>query len=226
VLTTEQAREFYDRFGRKQDGQAFYEDAALDDLVAHAGFEDAGGVFEFGCGTGRFAARLLANELPPTASYLGVDLSSTMIGIARERIAEFGARARVEPAAGPVAFPLPDGAVDRVVSTYVLDLLPERAIAAAVEESARVLAAGGRLCLVGLTVGPTAASRIVSGLWSAVFRLNARLVGGCRPVRLDAYVGPPRWVVEYRNVVVSRGVPSEVLVASSTGSSPHRGPAG
>ncbi|MEJ2728573.1 MAG: hypothetical protein P8185_08685 [Deltaproteobacteria bacterium] len=44
VLTRSQARIFYDRFGKKQDTQAFYEDAALDDLIAHAER-----VFEFGC---------------------------------------------------------------------------------------------------------------------------------------------------------------------------------
>jgi hypothetical protein len=36
VLTRSQAQRFYDRFGKKQDAQAFYEDAALDDLIAHA----------------------------------------------------------------------------------------------------------------------------------------------------------------------------------------------
>ena len=60
VLTRSQAQTFYDRFGRKQDAQAFYEDGALDDLIDHAAFEQVEKVFELGCGTGRFASRLLA----------------------------------------------------------------------------------------------------------------------------------------------------------------------
>lgn len=64
VLTRSQARRFYDHFGAKQDSQAFYEDAALDDLMRHADCAQAQSVFEFGCGTGRFAAQLLTKHLP------------------------------------------------------------------------------------------------------------------------------------------------------------------
>ena len=53
TLDLEQARAFYDRFGARQDRQAFYEDA----------FERARGVPEFGCGTGRFAEVLVAERL-------------------------------------------------------------------------------------------------------------------------------------------------------------------
>ena len=43
TLSPSAAQAFYDRvaFGKKQDYQGFYEDSALDDLIAHAGFQDA-----------------------------------------------------------------------------------------------------------------------------------------------------------------------------------------
>lgn len=85
VLSPMRLRTFYDRFGIRQDAQAFYEDAALDDLIAHASFEQAEGVFEFGCGTGRFALRLLKEYLPGSTSYLGIDISRTLIGICGSR---------------------------------------------------------------------------------------------------------------------------------------------
>jgi ubiquinone/menaquinone biosynthesis C-methylase UbiE len=213
VLSRSQARVFYDRFGEKQDKQAFYEDAALDELAAHAAFEQAENVFEFGCGTGRFASLLLREHLPPSAAYLGVDLSRTMVDIARERLAPFGRRAKVMQSDGSIDFPLEDGSVDRVVSTYVLDLLPEPDIHRAVSEAHRVLAQGGGLCLVSLTRGVTPASRTVCALWSAAYRLRATLVGGCRPLLLEDYLGPDEWAVEHRNVVSRFGVPSEVLIA-------------
>jgi trans-aconitate methyltransferase len=56
ALTSEQARRVYDRVGRAQDWQRFYEDAATADLVAHAGFDAAHSIVELGCGTGRLAA--------------------------------------------------------------------------------------------------------------------------------------------------------------------------
>ena len=65
-LTRSQAKSFYGRFGKMQDTQAFYEDAALDDLIAHAAFGEAANNFELGCGTGRFALRLTGGCRPIT----------------------------------------------------------------------------------------------------------------------------------------------------------------
>ena len=116
VLTHSQAQAFYDRFGKRQDSQAFFEDAALDELISHGAFERAESVFELGCGTGRFAARLLTKHLSPNASYLGIDLSRTMIDIAERRIAANAQRARVIQSDGSLRFPIPDQSVDRVAA--------------------------------------------------------------------------------------------------------------
>ena len=57
AFSPEQARRFYDRFGIKQDSQAFYENPALNKLVQFGEFEKAHDIVEFGCGTGRFALK-------------------------------------------------------------------------------------------------------------------------------------------------------------------------
>lgn len=214
VLTRTQARTFYDRFGKKQDTQAFYEDAALDDLVAHSDFEQAEKVFELGCGTGRFAARLLTRRLSASATYFGIDLSRTMIDIAEQRLSAYAERAKVIQSDGSMHFPLADHSVDRVVSTYVLDLLSEADAREAISEAYRALVPGGKLCLVSLTYGSTFASRTVCALWQQLFRLHAPLVGGCRPIRLMPLLDQRVWSIAYRNVMIQFGVPSEVLVAS------------
>jgi ubiquinone/menaquinone biosynthesis C-methylase UbiE len=214
VLTRSQAEAYYNRFGKKQDTQSFYEDAALDVLIAHADFEAAANVFELGCGTGRFASRMLSKHLNSSASYLGVDLSPTMVGLARERIAPYADRARVVQTNGSMRFPAADRSVDRVVSTYVFDLLSESDMSQAFSESKRVLSANGRLCLVSLTFGSTLISKFVSATWSQIFRLHAPLVGGCRPIQLEPALGQHDWSIDYRNVIVKWGVPSEVFIAS------------
>jgi len=214
VLTHSQARSFYDHFGSRQDAQAFYEDAALDDLIAHAGLDQAERIFEFGCGTGRLALRLLEQHLPAAASYLGIDISQTMVTLARQRMESYKDRADVLLSDGRIQFPLPDNSADRVVSAYVFDLLSERDIRTALAEAERVLKPGGRVCLVCLTTGITLVSRLVSGLWSVLFRLHAPLVGGCRPVVLGACLNDHVWHMEHRKVIVQSGVPSEVLIAS------------
>lgn len=213
VLKPSEAEAFYDRLGKKQDTQAFYENPALDDLIAHASFSETEKIFEFGCGTGRFAARLLSENLPAGASYIGCDLSGSMVALATEKLSIYAERARVIRSDGRVIFPLPDHSIDRVVSTYVLDLLSETDIEQFFVEAYRVLNDGGKVCLVGLTKGATLLSRIVTTIWTLVFCLKASLVGGCRPVSLEGYLDPNRWKLEHRNVVIAFGVPSEILVA-------------
>lgn len=213
VLKPAEVRSFYDRFGKKQDTQCFYEDPALDDLVVHANLGGVEEVFEFGCGTGRFAARLLENHLPASATYVGCDLSPVMVGLATKRLAGYGTRARVLQTNGAVHFPLSSHSVDRVVSTYVLDLLSEPDIREFLGEACRVLKVGGRLCLVSLTNGTTFLSRLVTSVWTAIYHFRASLVGGCRPVHLEQYFKADKWEVEYRRVVIAFGVPSEVIVA-------------
>lgn len=214
VLTPDQAKAFYDRFGSKQDAQSFYEDGALDDLVNHSQFNRAQSVFEIGCGTGRLAFRLLSGYLPSSASYFGIDSSETMTRLATQRLAPFSERARAVLSDGSMHFPLPDHSLDRVVSTYVLDLLSEQDIRHVLAETYRLLRPGGKLCLVSLTDGATLVSRIVSGLWSTAFRLRPSLVGGCRPICLESYLQAQQWSIDYHNVVAQLGIASEVLVAT------------
>lgn len=216
VLTVEAARTYYDRFGKKQDSQGFYEDCALDALIAGADFQNCHHVFEFGCGTGRLAARLLEGCLSSSASYVGCDVSRVMANLAKHRLAAFAPRAQVALSDGDVRFDVPDQSVDRVVSTYVLDLLSEADVSRFFAESQRVLDSGGRVCLAGLTRGAGGMSRLVSSIWMLAFRLNPALVGGCRPIQLDAFVNSQDWKVMHRKVVTPFGVPSEVLILQKT----------
>lgn len=89
-----EARAFYDRFGAKQDRQLFYEGPALATLVANARLGEARSVFEYGCGTGRFAQELLEHYLPNECVYVGVDISSTMVRLAAERLVGHAGRPR------------------------------------------------------------------------------------------------------------------------------------
>lgn len=151
--------------------------------------------------------------LPAEAHYLGIDLSSTMVTLARRRLARFGDRVRVKESDGSARLPATDDSFDRIVSTYVLDILAETEIRAVLGELARVLRRCGRLCLASLTHGHTPASRVLSRAWATVHRLRPSLVGGCRPVELSPFLEPDQWHVIHRSVVVAWAVPSEVVVA-------------
>jgi len=213
TLETGEVRRFYDRLGSRQDWQSFYEDPALDVLIREAGFPGARHVLEFGSGTGRLAERLLCRELPAEASYLGIDVSSTMVALASRRLAPFGPRARVALSEGAVRLPFERGSFDRFVSTYVLDLLAEERILELLAGAHGLLAPAGRLCLASLTRGRAFPCSVISRAWATVHSLRPGLLGGCRPIEIRALLDPALWRTRHREVIAAWGIPSEVLVA-------------
>lgn len=219
MLTPEEVKTFYDRFGARQDSQSFYEDGALRELEAHGRFADAHSIFEFGCGTGRWAERLLAGNLPPDCTYLGIDISETMVDLARERLGAWRGRAELRRGDGSVTMPLADGACDRFLAAYVFDLLDEDAIRTALAEAHRVLVPGGLLCVAGLAHGQTMLTRIVSRIWQRVHALRPALVGGCRPISVQDYLASDGWRITHSALVSRYGIPSEALVAVRRGES-------
>ena len=208
-----QAARYYDLLGAGLDTQAFYEEAALRDLVAHLELETCRSLVEFGCGTGRLAAELLDAHLPPEATYLGFDVSTTMVGLAKSRLGRFGGRAEVRQTDGTPRIDAADAAFDRFISTYVFDLLSEDEIRTMLKEARRALKADGLLGLVSLTNGLTPLSRLVSATWRGLHRLSPWLVGGCRPIATHAFVSNSEWRIDYANNIVRFGVPSEIVVA-------------
>ena len=214
TLSHADAQTLYDRIGRWQDTQQFYEDEATTNLIAHADLHQAQSVFEFGVGTGRLAARLLHDHLPATAHYLGIDISTTMVALARERLAPWRDRTRVEQSDGSPRLHAPDGTFDRFVSTYVLDLLSKEDIAVVLAEARRVLAPEGRLCLVSATHGRTPSERLIMGFAGRLHALSPTLVGGCRAIDLSSALERESWRVIHHAVVSKWGIPSEVLVSA------------
>jgi ubiquinone/menaquinone biosynthesis C-methylase UbiE len=212
MLSHEEARAFYDRFGSKQDWQRFYEDPAVAGLSVHLPLGSASSVIEFGCGTGRLAERMLARHLPTEATYLGLDVSSTMVRLAERRLRRFGARAKVLLTTGEAKLELDTSTFDLFLSVYVLDLLAENDIRELIAEAYRVLKPGGLLGLVSLTHGFTFISKIIEKIWFSAYKVRPTLVGGCRPVTLEPFLRD-EWKLRHTERMITFGIPSAVLVA-------------
>lgn len=212
MLSYNEAKIFYDSFGTKQDKQ-LYEEAAIVDLLEHGEFDTAKNIVEFGCGTGKLAARLLKNVLSSDCHYICIDISQTMVDLCRQNITPFSARAKCCENDGTPKIAVPDQSADRFISTYVLDLLTEKDVMNLQGEAYRILLPGGYLCLASLTHGITFTSRIVEFFWNCLYKLKPSIVGGCRPINLKSYLQSDKWRIIHDSIIVSYGVPSEVLIA-------------
>lgn len=218
ALSPQELRRVYNRIGRLQDWQSFYEGPAIALLVEEADFGSATSVYELGCGTGAFARRLLSGELDATATYRGIDVSETMTRLATDRLAPWPERAVITKVTGEFPLPGADGSFDRFVAIYVFDLLDGEYAARLLEEARRLLTPRGRLCLVSLTEGRTAVGKTVSRTWRWAWERSPRLVGGCRPVDLEPLLAGG-WDIISQRSVSSWGVTSQVLVAGPGGGS-------
>jgi len=216
-LSSTQAERFYDMLGGKLDSQAFYEAPALSELAARLQLETCRAVVEFGCGTGRFAEELFETYLPSQATYVGCDVSKEMVRLARERLARFGSRVAVKKSDGGARMDSADGAFDRFLCTFVLDLLPDAEAQAVMQEARRALIPGGLAGIVSLTNGRTPIAWVISTIWNGLGAASPWLVGGCRPIEILDLVAGADWRIEYQNVVAPFGVPCEIVVARKAG---------
>ena len=218
VFSTSQARDFYDRFGARQDSQAFYEDAAVKRSLEVSGMHQARNILEFGCGTGRFAEQLFLNHLSDNCRYTGIDVSSTMIGLSTERLGKFGDRSVLIETGDGLSAAKDRGPFDRIYSNYVLDVLSKDACDQFFNAAFDLLSDNGLLCLISLTYGTTLSSRMVTGIWRALFRVRSSIVGGCHPIYLHSFADRRRWKIVLDETIVQWGVPSEVFIARKNAS--------
>jgi ubiquinone/menaquinone biosynthesis C-methylase UbiE len=120
-------------------------EAEVEAAILSAALDDAPRwrrLLDIGCGAGRML-ELLA---PHADSAVGIDLSAAMLGVARARLEQAGAR-NVQLRQGDIyALPVEPGSADLAVVHQVLHYLdnPARAL----REAARALAPGGRLIAV------------------------------------------------------------------------------
>src|ERR1700758_880390 len=123
--------------------------------------------------------------LPPTACCLGTDVSPVNVTLATNRLEAWGNRAQVRLVDGSMPFPTDSNSADRIVCTYVFDLLDDTDVVAVLGEFERMLTSDALLCLVSRRTGITGFERLISGLRTMVWRW---------PRSWWEAVGPSGWI--------------------------------
>jgi ubiquinone/menaquinone biosynthesis C-methylase UbiE len=146
-----QARTFYDRLSRWYDllgGAA--ERQAREIGLAGLNVQPGERVVEIGPGTGHDLLAL-ARATGDTGAVHGLDLSTRMLALARQRAQTDGFHQRITFTCGDGArLPFRDHAVDAIIMSFTLELFDTPEIAQVLCECRRVLRPGGRLCVVSL----------------------------------------------------------------------------
>ena len=207
TISPETARRFYDWLGEKHDWGGRFERRAKDRALVLLDVASAKRILNVGVGTGK-EQRSIQATLPSGGQSFGIDLSWEMLIVTQRRVPQThlcNAQA--------VQLPFATNSFDRLLCTYVLDLLGTAVLPQILSEFHRVLQPGSKLVLVSLTEGVNTPSRLLVGLWKTAYRVHPLLLGGCRPLRLEAWVRQAGFSVTQREVIVQLGLPSEVIVA-------------
>jgi ubiquinone/menaquinone biosynthesis C-methylase UbiE len=206
-LSPDAARRTYDRLAAYYDWFSLYEahakQAALERLALAPGLR----LLNVGLGTGKYHDAI-PPALAPGGMAVGLDLAWRMLAQARQR----GVDLLVQADGG--GLPFAPASFDRLLCTYVLDLVNLAAIPEWLAGFRRALRPGGRMVLLSLTEGVNLPSRGFVALWKAAYAISPLACGGCRPLQLSQMAQQAGFTQVEREVVVQWGVPSELLVAS------------
>lgn len=206
TISTQAARRFYDRRGARHDWTEPWESRAKVRAVQLLDVAPRQRALNVGVGTGKDHSRLQAAVIPGGMA-VGLDISPVMLDLTRARtgspVCQGDAR----------RLPFKDACFDRLLCTYVLDLIPAVDLPIVLAEFRRVVKPAGRMVLVTLTEGTTLPSRILIALWRTLYRLSPLVCGGCHPLQTAHLVQTAGFNDVRREVVVQLTVPSEVITA-------------
>jgi len=152
LQSKDETRAFYNKISAVYDLLAEHSEgpvrqAGLDKLALAPGER----VLEIGFGTGHCLVEM-ARAVGPEGKIFGIDLSEGMRAQAKDRLEKEHLKDRAALSCGDAThLPYSDGTMDAVFMSFTLELLDTPEIPKVLAESKRVLRAGGRIGVVGLT---------------------------------------------------------------------------
>jgi ubiquinone/menaquinone biosynthesis C-methylase UbiE len=180
LQTKEETRAFYNKIAKVYDllaehSEAPVRKAGLEMLDAQQGQH----ILEIGFGTGHSLIEL-ARSVGPTGKVFGIDLSDNMIDISRKLAESEGCDERIELTCGDALhLPYESGSFDGIFMSFTLELFDTPEIPLVLSECKRVLKAGARIVIVGM-------SRITpEGLMTGMFEWTHKHFPNyldCRPI--------------------------------------------
>ncbi len=210
IRSKAEARDSYDRLSRWYDLLAGWSEAKPRELALQMlGASEGERILEIGCGTGH-ALRALARAVGRAGKVYGIDLSSGMLRISRERLNEAGLSERVELCRGDGShLPFAVGSMAAIFISFTLELFDTPEIPVVLGECWRVLRPGGRACLVAMSKGRETS---MTKFYEWLHRKFPRYVD-CRPIFLRQAVAAAGFSIAAVTEISLWGLAGEAVLA-------------
>ena len=181
------------------------EEKSLQTIMHWADIRDGQDVLEAGVGTGRLFSRIV--EQNPNGQNVGIDLSDTMLEKTRNKC---GKHKNVQLLHADI-INLHDslGTFDRIISSYVLDLLPVDQYLSILSKFRSMLLPNGTLLLAYMEAG----DKFSHHFWRWVAETFPNLMTHCRPIHLETFLQEAGFTIEQKCSFKQLTFPSCVIEA-------------
>ena len=183
------------------------ESRARDRAIDLADIKDGQDVLEVAVGTGMAFQEIVKKN--PTGRNVGIDLSEGMLTKARKRLQKLRVANYELKTGSALRLEEQDASFDLLMNNYMFDLMAFEEMDTVLQEFKRVLRTGGKLVLVNMTVG----EKFGTDIYTWIYRMSPKLMGGCRGVQLSEKLKMHGFNVKLREYYQQLLFPSEVILA-------------
>jgi len=214
-------RAFYNRISSFYDllsdrSETPMREAALRLLAAAEGER----ILEIGFGTGHCLVAL-ARSVGPTGKVSGIDLSDSMVELARKNLAHEHLLARVDLICGDAcSLPYPDNSLDAVLMCFTLELFDTPEIPTVLRQCLRVLRPGGRLVVASITKTQPRGWALQAYEWT--HRHFPNLLD-CRPIYVRRAVAESGFSIR-RTIHMKKWIPVAIVLGTKRAQEDHVSP--
>ena len=183
------------------------ESRARDRAIDLADNKDGQDVLEVAVGTGMAFHEIVKKN--PTGRNVGIDLSEGMLTKARKRLQKLRVANYELKTGSALRLEEQDASFDLLMNNYMFDLMAFEEMDTVLQEFKRVLRTSGKLVLVNMTVG----EKFGTDIYTWIYRISPKLMGGCRGVQLSEKLKVHGFNVKLREYYQQLLFPSEVILA-------------
>ncbi len=209
--TKEEAQKSYDKLSKYYDlisgsFENHYKCRALNRIKVNQGEQ----ILEVGFGTG-YCLEKIAISVGETGKAIGMDLSTGMIEIARNRINKSLLTKRVHMDCGDATnLPYKNGVFDAIFCSFSLELFDTPEIPIVLSEMMRVLKSGGRLGIISMSKENHISFMTKVYEWC---HLHFEIFTDCRPIRAEESIQQAGFFVTFVEKVDMFGLPARIVAA-------------